>query len=156
MQHSDKARIWIFQANRKLSPAEETQISKILEDFSSSWDAHGKKLASHVELRHHRFIIISADEDITQASGCSIDKLSGVIRKIEDEYQLDLFNRFNMAYRDESDIVSCSKEEFAKLVKAGDITADTTVFNNTIGHRGQLSTEWEVPFSKSWHRSYFS
>lgn len=156
MQTSDKSRLWIYQAERPFTPAEQQEIQEMISSFIGSWDAHGKRLAARAEIRYERFIIIRADENVTVASGCSIDKLSGLIRRINERFEVDLFNRFNMAYKTADGVHSCTKEEFAELVQRKAISAETLVFNNSISTEPELLSAWEIPFSQSWHQRVFS
>lgn len=156
MQHSANARVWIFQSNRPFTAIEEAAITSSFNEFITSWNAHGKALAGAFEIRYNRFIILIADESVTKASGCSIDKSSDLIRAIEQKYTISLFNRFNMAYKQHEEVISCTREEFEKLIEAGEIHEDTIVFNNMVNTVDQLSTKWEVPFKDSWHASIFA
>lgn len=152
---SENSRVWIYQANRPFSELEKGRIEQILSDFVSGWDAHGHKLASKHEIRHDRFVILMVDESITAASGCSIDKSSNIIRQIEQEFGVNLFDRFNMAYRKGDKVISCSRIEFEDLLRRGEINEDTVVFNNTVQTKKELDSSWEVPFKESWHSRFF-
>ena len=155
MQISENSRIWIYQANRVLTINEENHILKMLNDFTSQWQAHGQSLAALGEVLHHQFIIFSVDEQIAGATGCSIDQSVNLIKEIEKEFNLELFDRFRVAYRDGQNIINCSREEFEDALKKGLIDEETLVFNNTVSVRKALQTSWEVPMKKSWHARVF-
>ncbi|MGX5688062.1 ABC transporter ATPase [Arcticibacter tournemirensis] len=155
MEISENSRVWIYQANRPFSGPEQRRIEQILGDFIKGWDAHGHKLASGYEIRYGRFVILMVDESVTAASGCSIDKSSNIIRQIEQEFGVNLFDRFNMAYRKDNEVVSCSKSEFEALLQQGVINENTVVFNNTVQTKKELDSSWEVPFKESWHSRFF-
>ncbi len=155
MEISENSRIWIYQADRPFNNGEQSRIEGILSSFTGGWDAHGHKLAAKHEMRYNRFIILMVDESVAGASGCSIDKSSNVIRQIEQEFGVNLFDRFNMAYRKGDDVISCSKSEFEKLLRQGEINEDTIVFNNTVQTKKELDSSWEVPFKLSWHSRFF-
>jgi hypothetical protein len=40
-------------------------------------------------------------------------------------------------------------------VRAGEITPETIVFNNTLTRVGELADQWEVPARASWHGKAF-
>ncbi len=155
MQISENSRIWIYQSSRVLNNDEETRILQILNDFTSQWQAHGQPLAALGEILHHQFIIFSVDEQVAGATGCSIDKSVYLMKEIEQEFGLDLFDRFRVAYRDGEEIINCSREEFEGKLKNGEINQDTIVFNNLISGRKELQTSWEVPMKNSWHAQLF-
>lgn len=152
---SENSRIWIYQANRPFSDEENKHAIQVLNAFTAGWHAHEHKLAAAAEIRYNRFIILMVDESVAGASGCSIDKLSKVIRELEQEFKVNLFDRFNMAYKEGDEVISCSKEEFEKLLQEGVINDDTIVFNNTVQRKKELETSWEIPFSESWHPRFF-
>lgn len=155
MNISENSRIWIYQANRVLNPDEEQRIQQKLNEFTSQWLAHGHSLAALGEIRHHQFIILSVDEQVTGATGCSIDKSVYLMKEIEQEFNLQLLDRFRIAYREGENVVNCSKQEFEELLRKGDLTDDCVVFNNMISVRKDLSTSWEVPMKDSWHAQVF-
>jgi hypothetical protein len=155
MNISENSRIWIYQANRVLNPVEEQKIQQKLDDFTSQWQAHGHQLAAHGEIRHHQFIILSVDEQVAGATGCSIDKSVYLMKEIEQEFNLDLFDRFRIAYRDGENVINCSKEEFEELLSRGELNSETIVFNNMVSNRRELNTSWEVAMKDSWHGQVF-
>ncbi len=156
MNISENARLWIYQSDRILNNDEVNAIQKILNEFTSEWQAHGHALAALGEVIHSQFIVLSVDEQIAGATGCSIDKSVNLMKEIEQQFGINLFDRFRIAFRQDQDIINCSKEEFEKLVKSGKITASTPVFNNLINTRKELHSNWEIPFSQSWHSKVFS
>jgi hypothetical protein len=156
MNISENSRIWIYQANRILTPEEELQIQQKLNAFTSQWQAHGHSLAAQGEIRHRQFIILSVDEEVAGATGCSIDKSVYLMKEIESEFQLDLFDRFRIAYRSGDDIINCSRQEFEELLSTGAVNGNTPVFNNMVATRKELQTSWEVPVKDSWHGSVFA
>lgn len=155
MEISEKSRVWIYQSNRRFSDEERDAITALLNDFIGSWDAHGHKLAAAAQVRYNLFIILAVDESVAAASGCSIDKSSNVIRNIEKEFNVELFNRFNLAYRKGDEVIPCSREQFEKHLLGGEINDETIVFDNTVLTKKDLDGAWEVPFKQSWHSRYF-
>ncbi|HCN84089.1 MAG TPA: ABC transporter ATPase, partial [Sphingobacteriaceae bacterium] len=132
MEISENSRIWIYQANRVLNPVEQEQIQRRLNDFTSQWQAHGHQLTALAEIRYHRFIILMVDEARAGATGCSIDKSVNLMKELEDEFNINLFDRLNIAYRTSEDVTSCTREEFEALIETGKVTEDTIVFNNLV------------------------
>lgn len=155
MEISENSRIWIYQSNRALNPVEQEQIQRRLNDFTSQWQAHGHQLTALAEIRYHRFIILMVDEARAGATGCSIDKSVNLMKELEDEFNISLFDRFNIAYRTGDDITSVSREEFEALIAAGKVNEETIVFNNLVPTVRELNSKWEVPFRESWHAQVF-
>lgn len=156
MNISENSRVWIYQANRSLTGEEQELIQQKLNDFTSQWLAHGHALAAQGEIRHQQFIILSVDEEVTGATGCSIDKSVYLMKEIENEFNLNLFDRFRIAYRVGDEVLNCSRQEFEQLLNTGEINPETIVFNNMISSRKELERSWETPLKNSWHAQVFA
>lgn len=155
MKISENSRVWIYQSDRILSPEEVKQIQEKLDGFTSQWLAHGHELLALAEIRYNQFIIISVDEQQVGATGCSIDKSVNLMKQIEQELNINLFNRFALAYRDREGIQTVNRNDFEKLIETRIITPETIVFNNLVTTRKELATNWEVAFRNSWHAQIF-
>lgn len=155
MNISPNSRIWVYQSNRFLTAAEVVQIQQKLDDFTSQWQAHGASLYALGEVRHNLFIILSVDESQAGATGCSIDKSVNLMKEIEQEHGVELFDRFRVACRQQGELRSCSRAEFEQMLSSGEAGPDTMVFNNMIQTRAELDTAWEVPVKESWHGRVF-
>lgn len=156
MKISEKSRVWIYQANRELSTEEQNQIGRQLNHFTSGWIAHGNQLTALGEIRYNRFIILSVDEQQAGATGCSIDKSVYLMKEIEKQFNIDLFDRFQIAYLDGEVIKSCNRSQFEELLANGTITNQTIVFNNLVTSRKELETHWQISFANSWHAKVFT
>lgn len=151
-------RIWIYQADRLLTTSEEERILARLNAFTDQWRAHGKPLAASAEIRHGLFVIVMVDDSVAPPTGCSIDKSVHLLKSIEEELGVGLFDRTRVAFRKQRDaeISISSREEFQQLMDAGEVTADTWVFNNLIESYDELGDRWEVPLADSWHARVFA
>ncbi|WP_343523706.1 ABC transporter ATPase [Pedobacter sp.] len=156
MSFSPQSRVWIYQSDRKFTSTEENEILNKLAAFTSQWKAHGNELLARAEIRYGFFIILTVDESQAGVTGCSIDSSVRLIKEIEQEYHVDLFNRFNMAYKVNGEVVVNSKEDFETLVNIKQVTPETIVFNNMVQNLAELETKWEVPFQNSWHSTVFA
>lgn len=156
MSFSPQSRVWIYQSDRKFSSAEENQILNKLAAFTNQWKAHGNELLAKAEIRYGFFIILTVDETQAGVTGCSIDSSVRLIKEIENEYHVDLFNRFNIAYRVDDEVKVQGKEDFETLVNIKQVTPETIVFNNMVQTLADLDAKWEVPFKNSWHSSVFA
>ncbi len=155
MQFSEQSRVWVYQSDRELSDGQAAQILQQLNNFTAEWTAHNHQLKAKAEVRYNRFLILIVDENQAGASGCSIDKSVNFMKKMEQEFGINLFDRFNLAYRDGEYVLSAPRHDFEELLKAGKINSDTIVFNNLVQNLQQLDTKWEVPFKESWHVQLF-
>jgi len=152
----DTARIWVYQSDRELNPAQAEAMSQVLKDFVDEWTRHGEDLKGSFAILHNHFIVIGVDESFNQVSGCSIDASTKVFKRFEQQFGIDLFNKLNTAFRSGDHINVVSMSDFQRFVREERITEDTTVFNNMVQTKGDLGISWEVPAAKSWHSRYFN
>ena len=155
MEFSSQSRVWVYQADRKLNDAEALQIQVQLDNFATGWTAHNNQLKAKAEIRYNRFLILIVDESQAGASGCSIDKSVNFMKSLEQQFGINLFDRFNLAYRDGEEVVSVPRQQFEELLKQGKINTETIVFNNLAQNVTELQNKWEVPFKDSWHIQLF-
>jgi len=155
MQFSENSRVWVYQSDRKLTDAEVNEIKQHLDNFTTGWTAHNNQLKAVAEIKYNRFLILIVDENQAGASGCSIDKSVHFIKQLETAYNINLLDRFNLAYRKGNEVLSAPRHDFEALIKEGNINTDTIVFNNMVQNLKELQTKWEVPFKESWHIQLF-
>jgi len=149
---ADESRVWIYQSSRELDNLEVDEIKKHGKDFINSWSAHGAELNAAFEIFYNRFIVLFADETQVKASGCSIDSSVHFIQKIQEAYQLDLFDRLNIAFKVANKIDTLRLNDFQEALEKGQLTEDTIVFNNLIERKADFEKSWEVQLKNSWHK----
>src|ERR1700761_7930315 len=155
MQFSEHSRVWIYQSDKELTDKQAAELLEILNNFAVQWTAHNHQLKAKAEVRYNRFLILVVDETQAGASGCSIDKSVNFMKRLEQQYGISLFDRFNLAYKEGEKVLSASREEFEELLKTGKINSNTIVYNNLVQNLQQLDAKWEVPFKDSWHAQLF-
>ena len=146
---ANTSRVWIYQSDRSLSDNEVVFIQHKLLSFCNNWKSHKEHLISSYRVLYNRFIILLVDEQQQNASGCSIDSSVKVIKEIEIEFGIDLFNRTQIAFEQKGEIVTLSIPEFKKVVQS-----DTVVFNNLVTTKADLEENWETVASNSWHTKF--
>ena len=156
MIFSPQSKIWIYQSNRQFTATEAQEIQQKLDVFTAQWTAHGHELKAKAIMSHNFFIVLIVDQDVAMATGCSIDSSVRLIKEIENTYGVDLFDRFNIAYKIEDQIHVVSKEDFETLVSIKKIGPETIVFNNLVQTLEEFEQKWEVPLANSWHNLVFA
>src|SRR5690606_16655381 len=152
----DDSRIWIYQANRKLSDDEVAEITTRTEDFLTKWTAHGAALEAAVEVRYNRFIVIGLNQANASASGCSIDASVHFIQSIQEKYNIDLLDKMNVTFYSGEYIAYKPLEDFRKMAKDKSVSKNTVVFNNLVNTKAEYLENWEVPANESWHSRFLS
>jgi hypothetical protein len=150
MNLSDQSRIWIYLSSRYLTDAEVEEINLLLQQFCIQWTAHGANLRAFGEVRHHRFIVLMVDETAAGASGCSIDKSVHFIQQIENQFDVRLFNRMLVAWKEGEEIHVSNLDGLQKLFDDGVISEHTVVFDTTVMTKKDLDTGFEISLGQSW------
>jgi len=147
---SDTSRVWIYQCSRLFFLSEALQIEEILEKFVDGWKSHGTTVKGYANLFFGQFIVLMADETVAGVSGCSTDSSVHVIKEIEKQFKVDLFDRQTLAFiiKDKVQLLPLSQLNYA--VENNFVTADTIYFNNTITSKKELLNNWLISVNDSW------
>lgn len=147
---SSESRVWIYQSNRRFLISEALQLEKIFADFVATWHSHGAPVKGYANLFFGQFIIIMADETATGVSGCSTDSSVYIIKKIEKEFNVDLFNRQALAFIIKNKIELLPLAQLKYAWENSHINGDTSYFNNTVATKNNLENNWIIPVKDSW------
>ena len=147
---NDNSRVWIYQCNRQFTLNETLNIEGLLEKFSASWLSHGAMVKGFANLFFGQFIIIMADESATGVSGCSTDSSVRLIKNIEQDYNVNLFDRQTLAFLRQERIQLLPMAGLNMAISNDLITADTLYFNNTVHSKEELIKDWIIPIKNSW------
>lgn len=147
---SDESRVWIYQSNRLFSLAEAMEIEKILESFANEWTSHGTPVKGFGTLFFGQFIILMADEAQTGVSGCSTDSSVRMIKIIESNMQVSLFERTNLAFVVKNKIELLPLQQVQYALEKQFIDENTLFFDNTVHNKATLQNSWIIPLGKSW------
>ena len=151
----EDSKIWIYQSNRKFSDEEMTEIEGDLKTFVENWAAHGTSLEASYLLKYNRFIILAVNQEVQQATGCSIDSSVAFIQNLEQKYQVDLLDKMNVTFKNGEHIAHKSLIDFKRMAKEKAVTGKTIVFNNLVNSIEEFNENWEVPADESWHSRFF-
>lgn len=147
-------RVIIYPASRPFVAKESKAITEKLFDFLSTWQAHSKALSSSFKIEKNQFIIITVDEDVEPASGCSMDALNGIMREIDAEYNLGLFDRMKACYVENGEIKTMKLQDFRTLLKNGEISHDIEVFDFSKSTYVSFLSDFLLPLKRSWAGVY--
>jgi uncharacterized protein YqfB (UPF0267 family) len=150
------SRVWIYQANRSFSEIELKEIQAKLDIFIENWTAHGSDLQAGYEIKYKRFIIIGLNQNLNDASGCSIDASVSFIQQLEKDYNVDLLDKMNVSYKQGEFIAYKTLKDFRKMAKQKAVSKNTIVFNNLVTNIAEYKENWEVPASDSWHNRFLN
>lgn len=147
-------RVLIYPASRQFTAKECKVITEKLYDFLATWAAHEKPLESSFKIEKNQFIIICVDEEKEAASGCSIDALGGIIRELDNEFQLGLLDRMKASYVENGEIKTLKLQDFKKGLKEGTIPTNIEVYDFSKSFYIAYLSDFLLPLRRSWAGIY--
>ena len=144
----------IFPASRSINHEEKLDIFMKIKDFLTSWKAHGNPLQFNVCIEYEQFIIIRVDENIEPASGCSLDTLNNFMQKIEQKYQLGLFDRMKAIFLENNILKTLKLKDFRNALKDKKISTDILIFDFSPNNEEEFSKRFLLPLKESWAKDY--
>lgn len=142
----NESRVWFFGASRILLPAEIDVLNEQLNTLVSNWKSHGASLSAGFEILHESILIVAIDQSVESPSGCSIDKIFGLLK----DQQIDFFQRSLVwrPYCNTTEILTLA--EFKTAFDKEELFDDTLVVNSLVENLHQARENLYIPFSKHW------
>lgn len=147
---SAESNVWIYQSNQLITIAQQQKIQEAINDFTNSWLSHKQAVKGWGTILFNYFIVLIADEIVTQVSGCSKDSMMHFIQSLEKEYHITLLDRTQLAFFKHNKIEIFTLSSLSQKIEMKEIDANTIYFNNTISNKNQLLNEWIVEVQYSW------
>jgi hypothetical protein len=146
----DTSRVWIYQSSRLFTIPEAFQIEDMLKAFVQKWQSHGTPVKGYANLLYGQFIIIMADETATGVSGCSTDSSVRIIKQIEEQFAVNMFDRQMLAFlvKDKVQLLPMTQVNYA--IENNYINTGTLYFNNLVSTKKELLEKWIIPVKESW------
>ena len=151
----EHSKVWIYQSNRRFTEEELVVVSNKTKVFLEQWAAHGTGLQAGFELKYERFIVIAVNQDEQSATGCSIDASVRFIQELEQQLNVELLDKMNVAFKQGDFVNFKTLLDFKTMAKSGAIGKKTIVFNNLVTNVAEYNENWEVPAYESWHSRFF-
>src|SRR3954453_17437514 len=120
------SRTWLFGISPSLNEAQSRQLLQQVDHFLDEWAAHGTPVTSARALLENSFLAIAVDER-SETSGCSIDRMFGLLRQFEGDLGVSIPDANRVFVRPaDSRVEALSRTDFRTR---GDL--HTTVFDTT-------------------------
>ncbi len=147
------SRAWAYIISKKLSAQELNALQEAGNTFVMGWTAHEQQLTASFEIFKDRIIVVKVNEEVTGASGCSIDKLTRFIKDAEKQFNIELLNRLIVAYKNEDAVEVVHSSKIKELLSENKISENTSVYNTSILTQEELKN-WEQPLKETWLSKY--
>jgi hypothetical protein len=140
------SRTWLFGISPALDETQSREVLQQVDAFLDEWAAHGAPVTSARELLENSFLAIAVDER-SETSGCSIDRMFGLLRQFEHDLGVQILdsNRVFVRHAD-GRIEALSRADFRDR---GD--RHTTVYDTLTERLGDIrSGHWIRKAEDAW------
>jgi hypothetical protein len=144
------AKVWIYAANRKLSPSEQEIITRKGHEFTTGWTAHNNQLRAEFAILHDVFLVLMVDVHFNEVSGCGIDKSVHFMQAIDREHDLNLFNRLQVELLVNGEVLLTGKQKLSVMLQDGAVNEQTVTFNKNLVDKHAFDTQFQITLSQSW------
>jgi len=142
--------LWVFQADKVLSNSDEQLINETIGQFLTQWTAHGNSISASHTLIQDRFLLITVNQNMHEASGCSIDALHRAISQLGKDLGIDFLNRSKLTFIVDGQLKSYGINESKKALALGELASNHLLFNNSVASLAAWRTKWLIPINQSW------
>ena len=147
---SPASRVWIYQSNRPFNEQEILEINEQLHQYTAQRNAHGESVKGWGQVVLGQVIVLIADETHTTVSGCSTDSSVRIIKSIEKQYGVNMFDRLLLGFIVKDKIELLPMAQVAYALEKGYINENTLYLNNTVLNKQELDARWLQPLKESW------
>ncbi len=148
------SKVWVYQGERTLSKEEMEKAEQLCLLFVDQWTAHNKELQASFLWMENRFLILSVNEEIHGASGCSIDASVRFVQELGRRLSNNFLDR-KVVFIIQNEMQNLTLPEIKKSVMEGVISTKTVYFNNLVNTKQSFETEWKTTVTNGWMNRYF-
>lgn len=133
-----ESQVWIYQADRTLTPSEQEDIKEDCAVFTDYWVSHGEELRAASDVLHNHFVVIGVEPPKGKLCGGAIDSSTRLIKSLELKYGINFFNRLKILTVNEQ-----GEEEYVPFSKLKDYP-ERTMFNVTVNSKNSFDQSFKV------------
>jgi hypothetical protein len=150
----DSARVWVYGSDRPINDTGERELLDEVDNYLTTWTAHGSPLSAARNWRDGRFLTIAVDQERAGASGCSIDELFRTLKSLEKKLGASIVTSGLIFYRGrDRKIHAVTREEFTEMGASGEVDGETEVFDPSVTTLGEWRARFTSRAGHSWHSS---
>ena len=150
----DTARVWVYTASRILSKEEMKLVSESLSHFMETWQSHGKEVRASFQLFENRFVIIAADEQYNELSGCGIDKSLHVLQLLEQELGISFTDKSIVIFEKDGKPLPLVFSKIKQAIEQDIVNVDTFFYNTLVSNKGEFQTHFKLKVSDGWVKKF--
>ena len=141
-----QSRIWLYISKEKINDITKNNISSLFKDFHKDWKSHGQPVNGQLKFIKENLLVVGADYFPNGMCGRAVDAKVRFINKVNEEFNLDLLNRTNIAFLKENSTVVHNYNNLDAIIKKGLVNKSTVYCNN---FSTKNSDEIYLPFGDS-------
>ena len=141
-----QSRIWLYISKEKINDITKNNISSLFKGFHKDWKSHGQPVNGQLKFIKENLLVVGADYFPNGMCGRAVDAKVRFINKVNEEFNLDLLNRTNIAFVKENSIVVHNYNNLDAVIKKGLVNKSTVYCNN---FSTKNSDEIYLPFGDS-------
>ena len=141
-----QSRIWLYISKEKINDITKNNISSLFKDFHKDWKSHGQPVNGQLKFIKENLLVVGADYFPNGMCGRAVDAQVRFINKVNEEFNLDLLNRTNIAFLKENSTVVHNYNNLDAIIKKGLVNKSTVYCNN---FSTKNSDEIYLPFGDS-------
>jgi hypothetical protein len=149
-QMPPNAKVWIYASDKIISREQLIIINEMVNPFIQNWTAHQNQLKAEFAVLYNCFLIFMVDEGFNEISGCGIDKSVNLVKDIEKQTNLNLFNRLKIQLINNNEVTIFNKTEIISKIENGETNTSTKTFNNQITTKTDFDNNWIIPLEQAW------
>lgn len=149
-----QSKVWIFLSDSEISAGLQSQITKAIQAFLHTWNAHGTPLKSSAKILLDHILIIAVDEAISHPSGCSIDKLMIFIQQLEQDFSLTLLDRNSVAFLKEEKLEIVKLNILKEQLASGLINPELLLLQLNLNTISDIEKHLFFPMKDTWLNRY--
>jgi len=149
----DDSRCWIYQVDKKITSLEKKFIEKKIRYFCENWTSHNVPVKSSFIIDLDYYILLFADEQHTNISGCAIDEQRKIIEKISEELKIKIstYNRIGVFINNK--LIFLSKKEIIDRINKYEMSSNSEIINITIKNKKEYQKKWIRTIKESWMKN---
>ena len=153
---SENARTWIFAAEKELDESQLNEINNILAAFTNNWQSHNQNVHSTFQIIEKQFIVIAADGEKSDISGCGIDKSMHVILELEQKLRITLTNKSLLFFKSKEEAFSVPLSGMKQAVLNNELSPNSLYYNTLAATVKEVKNNFYVSAKNSWLKKYFT
>lgn len=150
-----KSRVWVYQSPRKFVGEELLYLNSVLASFCNTWTSHNHELQASYTITFNQFIVLAVNENVNDASGCSIDKSVHLINEISSKLNVDLLDKSNLYIVDGSSVTSIKLPQIKSKINAGELSQTTQIINTLVSTKSEFDSNFVTEANLTWVKKFF-